>query len=318
MINDSQLKISSIRYNESMSAQIKIPLDVPDVHRFDYEANYNLLTQESGRVILFAGDQKVEHLNDDFVGEGISPEDADPIHLFEIASKASSTAFATHFGLITKYGEDYPDIPYVIKLNSKTDLLTIDIADPVSLSWHQIKHVIQLKRQIGLHIPAVAYTLYLGSEHENQMLVEAANIVHEAHENGLIAILFIYPRGKSIENKTDPVLIAGMAGVGAALGADFIKIEMPEGDESNRYLDLKTVVKAAGRTQVLISGGSHVDSKDLLNHVYKQLHIGGTSGIAIGRNLHQRSLDEAVRLSDALHSLVIKNEPLEQALSKLV
>ncbi len=310
--------INSFRYNENM-----IPLDVPDSHQHEYSANYDLITQGSGRILLFAGDQKVEHLNDDFVGEGISAEDGDPAHLFEIASKAPITAFATHFGLITKYAGDYPDVPYVVKLNSKTDLLDQKVADPISLAWHSVADVVKFKRDSGLNIPAVAYTIYLGSTFENQMLVQAAQIVHQAHQQGLLAILFVYPRGRSIENKTDPVLIAGMAGVGAALGADFIKIEMParlaersklEGEEATRYTDLKTVVRAAGRTQVLISGGMHDDSKTLLDHVYKQLHIGGTSGIAIGRNLHQRSLSEAVKLSTALHTLVIKNGTLEEAL----
>lgn len=296
-----------------MPSQIKIPLDVPDAHAYDFEANYNHITQESGRIILFAGDQKVEHLNDDFVGEGISPEDGDPVHLFEIASTCPITAFATHYGLITRYAMDYPDIPYVVKLNSKTDLLDLKIADPISLAWHTVADVVRFKRQTNLPIPAVAYTLYLGSEFENQMLVEASHVVSEAHANGLLAILFVYPRGKSIEEKTDPILIAGMAGVGAALGADFIKIEMPEGTETARYLDLRTVTRAAGRTQVLISGGVQTDSRALLDHVYKQLHVGETSGIAIGRNLHQRSLNDANKLATALHTLVIKNGMLASA-----
>jgi len=40
------------------------------------------ITRGSGRLMLFVGDQKVEHLNADFYGEGISPDDSDPEHLF--------------------------------------------------------------------------------------------------------------------------------------------------------------------------------------------------------------------------------------------
>lgn len=50
--------------------------------------NYMELNRESGKLMLFAGDQKVEHLNDDFYGEGIPEDDSDPEHFFEIASKA--------------------------------------------------------------------------------------------------------------------------------------------------------------------------------------------------------------------------------------
>ncbi len=38
--------------------------------------------------MLFAGDQKVEHLNRDFFGAGITVEDNDPNHLFQIAIMA--------------------------------------------------------------------------------------------------------------------------------------------------------------------------------------------------------------------------------------
>ena len=56
-----------------------IPLDVPKGMRKTYLENYATITGNSGRLMLFAGDQKVEHLNDDFYGEGIHPDDSDQI-----------------------------------------------------------------------------------------------------------------------------------------------------------------------------------------------------------------------------------------------
>lgn len=38
--------------------------------------------------MLFAGDQKVEHLNDDFFGPEVPEDDADPEHLFRIAAQS--------------------------------------------------------------------------------------------------------------------------------------------------------------------------------------------------------------------------------------
>ena len=67
---------------------LRVPLDVPKKERQRYIDNYLRITKGSGRLMLFAGDQKVEHLNDDFCGPGISPEDDDPEHLFRIASEA--------------------------------------------------------------------------------------------------------------------------------------------------------------------------------------------------------------------------------------
>ena len=66
---------------------IMVPLDVPAKSRQKYQENYRKITKGSGRLMLFAGDQKAEHLNDDFFGPGIDPQDNDPEHLFRIAAK---------------------------------------------------------------------------------------------------------------------------------------------------------------------------------------------------------------------------------------
>ena len=50
--------------------QVHVPADVPAVNRENYIDNYLAATRNTGRLMLFACDQKFEHLNDDFVGEG--------------------------------------------------------------------------------------------------------------------------------------------------------------------------------------------------------------------------------------------------------
>jgi len=42
---------------------VLIPLDVPEDSRQAYVENYTEITRGSGRLMLFAGDQKMEHLN---------------------------------------------------------------------------------------------------------------------------------------------------------------------------------------------------------------------------------------------------------------
>ncbi len=64
---------------------VSIPLDVPKNTRQKYIENYLKITRGSGRLMLFAGDQKVEHQNNDFYGPGISPDDNEPEHFFRIA-----------------------------------------------------------------------------------------------------------------------------------------------------------------------------------------------------------------------------------------
>ncbi len=48
--------------------KIHVPAHIPTDSKKIYEENYRLITHETGRLMLLAGDQKVEHLNDDFYG----------------------------------------------------------------------------------------------------------------------------------------------------------------------------------------------------------------------------------------------------------
>ncbi len=198
--------------------EIKVPLDVSKDKRIEYSKNYEEMTHGVGRLMLFAGDQKVEHLNKDFYGKDISIDDADPEHLFKIASKAKIGVFATQLGLIARYGMDYRDIPYLVKLNSKTNIVKTEQMDPFSNQWIDVEQVVKFKKDSGLKILAVGYTIYPGSKYEGEMLKQAAQIVYKAHEHGLVTVIWAYPRGVSVTDELDPHLIAGATGIVATLG----------------------------------------------------------------------------------------------------
>lgn len=293
---------------------VMVPADVPQAMREQYVGNYLAATRESGRLMLFAGDQKVEHLNDDFYGEGIHPDDGDPEHLFRIANQGEIGVFATQLGLIARYGMDYPEVRYLVKLNSKTNLVKTSQQDPLSQQWFDVEQVATFQKNSALNIVGVGYTIYLGSEHEATMLQQAAQIVYQAHQHGLISVLWIYPRGKAVKDERDPHLIAGATGVAAALGTDFVKVNYPQkkGLESKEIF--KEAVRAAGRTKVVCAGGSSVDAKQFLQTLHDQIYVSGTAGNATGRNIHQKSLDEAVRMCNAIHAITIEGASVEEAL----
>jgi len=294
-----------------MKDQINVPLDVPQEVKGTYIFNYQEITRKSGRLMLFAGDQKIEHLNDDFYGEGISKEDADPEHLFRIAAQSPIGAFAAQMGLITRYGNEYRNIPYVVKLNSKTNLVKTSQEDPFSAILTSVQQVVQFKKISNLKILGVGYTVYLGSEYEDRMLKQAAQVIRQAHWNGLITILWIYPRGKAVANEKDPHLIAGATGVAACLGADFVKVNYP--DSYHAKEDFKEAVEAAGRTGVICAGGSSVDVSEFLKRIYDQIQA-GAAGNATGRNIHQKTVTEAVLLCKAIYAITVEGKPPEEAL----
>ncbi|MFA6194293.1 MAG: aldolase [Patescibacteria group bacterium] len=293
---------------------IKIPLSVPGGKKSAYLKNFRRLTNGSGNLLLIAGDQKVEHLNNDFYGPGISPEDKNPEHLFRIAAASQGGVLAAHPGLISRYGQDYRSLPYIIKLNGKTNIGEGEKNS--SKVWWKVEDVVKFKKQSDLNIVAIGYTLYLGGIYEAKMLRAAAKAIFEAHQAGLLAVLWVYPRGQDIKEE-DIHIIAGGAGVAAALDADFVKIKYPYNlkDKKATALKFQEAVEAAGRTKVICVGGDKRPVKEILEHLEGQINISKAAGMAIGRNLHQRPLEEATRLNAALGAIIFHGKNAKEALA---
>ncbi|MBU4556105.1 MAG: aldolase [Actinobacteria bacterium] len=301
--------------------QVRVPADVPADVREDYIDNYMAATRGSGRLMLFACDQKIEHLNEDFFGEGIAAEDAEPEHLFRIGSQGVCGVLAGQRGLVAAYAADYPDINYLVKMNSKTHLIKTSQDpekhqdDPYSPQLYSLEAVMAMRAN-GVNVVGIGYTIYIGSEYESQMMMEAGEIIAEAHNNGLIVVLWMYPRGKAVANEKDAHLIAGAAGTALCLGADFVKVNPPKGDDAGSSAEkLKEASMASGRTGLVCAGGSTVDAKTFLAQLWEQIHVGGAVGNATGRNIHQRELGEAVRLTKAISAITLADYDAERALA---
>ena len=292
---------------------VRVPLDVMPEFKDVYRDNYMAATQGTGRLMLFACDQKFEHLNADFFGEGIDPADADPEHLFKIGEQGVIGVLAGQRGLIARYAEDYPNINYLVKMNSKTNIVGTKQADPYSPMLSDLEAVLDM-RDAGVNVVGLGYTIYLGSEFEAQMVAEAGQLIAEAHANGLLVVLWIYPRGKAVTAEKDADLIAGAAGCALCLGADFVKVNPPKGEGATSAELLKRASVAAGRTGLVCAGGSTVDAETFLTQLWEQIHVGGACGNATGRHIHQRSLDEAVRLTKAISAITLADYDVQEAM----
>ena len=294
---------------------VRVPMDVPEESKATYVSNYLKATRNTGRLMLFACDQKVEHMNKDFYGEGIDIADAEPEHLFEIGKNGVIGVLAGQRGLVSRYAADYPELNYLIKMNSKTNLVKTSQEDPYSPQLTDLEAVLQM-RENGVNVVGLGYTIYLGSEYEATMMAEAGQLIAQAHECGLLVVLWIYPRGKAVTAEKDPDLIAGAAGVALCLGADFVKVNPPAPEDGRTPAEaLAIAAKAAGRTGLVCAGGGTVDAKTFLTQLHDQIHVGGACGNATGRNIHQRSLDEAVRLTKAISAITLADATVEDALS---
>ncbi|HXK33082.1 MAG TPA: aldolase [Dehalococcoidia bacterium] len=300
--------------------KLYVPADVPASKQSTYEENWRTMTKGTGRLMLFAGDQKVEHLNDDFYGtlsDGtpIAADDADPEHLFRIARDGVIGCFATQFGLIARYAREYGTVPYLVKLNSKSHLIKTSQRDPRSLAWCSVDDAVSL-RENGVNVVGVGFTVYLGSEFEAEQMREAAQACLQAHRHGMLAVVWVYPRGAAVPKEFDPHLIAGATGLAATLGADFVKVNYPKPEDGTPPAEaFKEAVAAAGRTRVITAGGSTTNERKFLTTLHDQIFISGAYGSATGRNIHQKPLPDAIRMTQAISAITYGGYDVDRAMA---
>jgi DhnA family fructose-bisphosphate aldolase class Ia len=296
-----------------------VPADVPEKKRNIFIKNYNAITRNTGRLFLFSCDHKIEHLNEDFYGSNINAQAIHPEHLFRIASQGNIGAMATQLGLIARYAQQYDNVQYIAKLNSKTNLVPVTEQDPQSALLWTVDDVVNLcHNHNNIKIAGVGITVYLGSAYESELLAQAAATIAHAHSEGLVTIVWMYPRGKTIKQENSPELIAGATGIAVSLGADFVKIKAPAAtDMSTSVQNLKIACAAAGNTKVLCAGGEQIAPKDYLAQIYDQIHSGDTAGTATGRNIFQYSCAESIALTHAIAGIVYDNMDLKLSISLL-
>ena len=176
--------------------EFHVPADVPNELMETYIDNLMAATAGTGMMNLFACDQKIEHLNDDFYDGGVKVplSSNDPGHLFEIGAQTHSEqtlgVLAGQLGLISHYARDYPDLPYLVKLNSKSHMVKTSQRDPISQALWDMDDVMSLVHN-GVNVVGIGYTVYIGSEYEHEMLTEAAQFIRQAHEQGMISVVWM-------------------------------------------------------------------------------------------------------------------------------
>ena len=224
--------------------------------------------EKNGKVMLLAYDQGFEHGPVDF-----NEENVDPTYIMNIAKNGYYTGVIFQEGLAARYYERESGVPLIVKLNGKTSFYK---EEPLSLQLCTVEKAVQLGA-VG-----VGYTIYVGSEHEEQMLVEFSRIEDEAHAKGLIVIAWMYPRGVKVAGKeTSKEIVAYGARLGLELNADFVKVPYTGSVES-----FKWVVECAGKTGVLAQGGNKQEWADLQSEIQGVMEA-GARGVAIGRNVWQ-------------------------------
>ncbi|MDG6910975.1 MAG: aldolase [Nitrososphaerota archaeon] len=220
-----------------------------------------------GKSMLLAYDQGLEHgPSSDF-----NEKNVDPAYIMDIAAKGGFNGVVFQKGVAERFYDGR--VPLIVKLNGKSSLPK---GEPVSRQVCSVEHA------VALGAKGVGYTIYLGSEHEPRMFREFGKIQEEAHEKGIPAIAWVYPRGGAVQNDTSKEMVAYAARAGLELGADAVKIKYT-GDPAS----FSWAVKAAAGVRVFMSGGPKAPTDDdFIRQVEGVIQAGGT-GLAVGRNVWQ-------------------------------
>src|SRR5919109_23441 len=136
-------------------------------------------------------------------------------------------------------------------------------------------------------------------------------------------IIWAYPRGSAIEKKGGRdsfYAIDYAARLTMEMGADVVKLNLPklnpekDKDAPAPYNEMEVsqeeavnhVVASAGRSLVVLSGGSKVDDDQVLQQTRFIMEAGG-SGVIYGRNVWQREWSEALEIIDQIKEIMLSS-----------
>jgi class I fructose-bisphosphate aldolase len=169
---------------------------------------------------------------------------------------------------------------------------------------------------------AIGYTLYVGSPRQVEDMNQFRKVKADADRYGIPIILWSYPRGEAVEKKGGKHSLYAIdyaARIANELGVAAVKLNVP-GDDPKRRSEqpkpydslqlsyeerVRKVIRSAGKTLVLFSGGSMLSDEDLLYRAKVCLEE-GAAGLLFGRNLWQRDWEEALEITEKLKKMMLK------------
>ncbi len=269
----------------------------------------------NGKFFILPIDQGLEHGPVDFL---VNPYCGSPEFQLDLAVEVGFSAIAMQYGLAKRYWKKMKykkNIPLVVKINGKTQVPKVS---PFSVANATVEEVIDLGAD------AIGYTLYVGSERQDEDIAQFAKIRKEAHKNNMPVIVWAYPRGEQITangGKNSIAAVEYAVRVAMEMGADMVKFNMPKFpdggfDENGMFakynalekLDqkqrLQKVTNTAGNMGTLLSGGNLTTKKEVLENAKLAMEC-GVDGVIFGRNVWQREYSDAVDIASKIKKILL-------------
>ena len=189
----------------------------------------------------------------------------------------------------TSVDAKYP-VPIVLRVSGGTSIIGDDLSNEEITT--------SIKDAIRLNASAVAMSIFVGSKHEKQTIVNLGKLVNEAEEYG-IPVLAVTAVGKDMVRDARYLSLA--CRVAAEQGAHIVKTYFCEGFEK--------VVQSCP-APIIIAGGKKIPEKDALKLTYDALKAGAV-GVDMGRNIWQS--ENPVPMIKAVRAIVHQNFTVDDA-----
>jgi putative autoinducer-2 (AI-2) aldolase len=182
------------------------------------------------------------------------------------------------------------DIPIVLRVSGGTSIVGKDLSNEGITT--------SLREAIRLNVSAVALSIFVGSEHEKETLLNLSELVNQSIEYG-IPVLAVTAVGR--EMTRDARYLSLCCRIAAELGAHFVKTYYCD--------DFEKVVESCP-VPIVIAGGKKTPERDALKLAHDAISHGAV-GVDMGRNIFQS--DNPVGMIQAVRSIVHKGASVEEA-----
>jgi len=184
-------------------------------------------------------------------------------------------------------------IPVVLRVSGGTSIIGEDLSNEEITT--------SMEEAIRLNVAAVALSIFVGTEHERQTLVNLSALVDRGMEYG-IPVLAVTAVGKEL-GKRDVRFLSLSCRIAAELGASFVK---------TYYCDEFEKVVEACPVPLVIAGGPKLDTElDAMKLAFDAIQKGAT-GVDMGRNIWQSEFP--VAMIRAVRSVVHYRASPEEAM----
>jgi DhnA family fructose-bisphosphate aldolase class Ia len=165
---------------------------------------------------------------------------------------------------------------FVLRASGGNTVLDSDIDDE--------ELILEAEEAVKLNASAVAVSVFIGSEHGHQTLMNLTGMINAASKLNL-PVLGVTGVGKALKDKKEKRYLAHASRICAELGADIVKTYYCEGFE-------EVVVKCP--VPIVVAGGPKLDTdKDVLELCWNAIGCGAI-GVDMGRNVWQSAYPEAM------------------------